>query len=68
MIVALLCSGLFVFVVSIIRLVLTLGDISHMSTLAIWAIREMVRLASTSFVCSLTSDSSLPFCVSMRHA
>lgn len=50
MIVALLCSGLFVFVVSIIRLVLTLGDINHMSTLAIWAIREMVRSKGISFL------------------
>jgi len=46
MITALLCSGLFVFVVLIIRLVLTLGDINHMSTLAIWAIREMVGINS----------------------
>ena len=44
MIVALLCSGLVAFVVSIIRLVLTLGDIKHMSTLAIWAIREMIDI------------------------
>ncbi|KAF2622347.1 hypothetical protein BU25DRAFT_211260 [Macroventuria anomochaeta] len=43
MIAALLCSGLFVFVVSIILLVLTLGDINHMNALAIWAFREMVR-------------------------